>query len=404
MKISKFLSHLSLLAICGTTTSFMNLGVPCESDNNTCCNQAAPQMMEQAQHEPAVVTQTEPSAPKVKQTKKYGECNYGGLIVFLDGLYWIANEPGLSYATIGQSEDSLASDSRAQNLRFGWEWGFRVGAGFNIPHGNWDSFISYTWFQDNAEGSVSTKEGQSVLPGLISAVANAKINPISGKIDLTPVEVEKASAKWNLFLNVADWELGKTFIPSKFFSFRPYMGAKAIWIQQENRIRYDGYKIVNEEGSYHTNLTNHYWGVGPKAGFNSQFWLGKGFSIYGNTGISLVLGEFNLNTKERVDVADESTNIVNLSSNFYSGQAVTDLQLGFRWDSNVCKTKKAVLCKCPSKAKKTNFSIALGWEQHMFFNQVQFLRIVDPTNQANFIQNASNLSVQGATGSIRFDF
>ena len=408
MNLHKYVWSLSLIALWGSTSSFINLGVSCDSNDPSCC-QNKPKMMEE---QPAVqpttaiteMTSSNQMPSKMRSTKKSQECAYGGFILFADALYWIANQPSLSFAAITSDDSDFNTGGNIQNPSFNWEWGFRLGAGFNIPHGNWDSFVSYTWFQDNAEGSVSGKEGQTILPSLISAASNIRLNPITNIFEIERPRVSKASSKWNLFLNIVDWELGKTFIPSRYFSFRPYAGAKAVWIEQENNVRYDGYKTRSREGSYHTTLKDNYWGVGPRAGFNSQFWLGKGFSIYGNTGISLVLGEFNLSTKEKIERSQDSKNLVNISSNYYAGRAITDLQLGFRWDSNVCKTKKAVLCKCPSEAKKTNFSIALGWEQHMFFSQGQFIRAVDPTNQANFILNSSSLSVQGATGSLRFDF
>ncbi|NDD58446.1 MAG: hypothetical protein EBZ47_04230, partial [Chlamydiae bacterium] len=343
-----------------------------------------------------------PSAPP----SALEECAYGGFILSVDGLLWTAEESGLSYASQTQQTNSLtAGTGKVKDLSFNWTYGFRVGAGFNIPHGNWDMYFNYTWYQNSANGNASNISGQSILPNFISAAANTTRSSGSSSFCVFyPATATSASAHWKLYLDVADWELGKQFVPSKWFSFRPFIGARGAFVYQDYDITYNGFSSVSSSGKYAVNINNDYWGVGPRAGFNSQFWLGAGFSVYGNTALSLLYGRFNISHIETNQTSTSTQTIIDLNDYYFGGRPVADMQFGLRWDSNVCKSKKATNCKCASVKKKANFSIAAGWEQHVFFSQGEFMHFFDATNSAHFNREHNDLSLQGGTISARLDF
>lgn len=314
---------------------------------------------------------------------------YEGFLLSADALFWTASESGLSYATTTSSYDRVGK-GEIKDPDFRWDYGFRVGAGFHIPHGGWDTCMNYTWFQDTATGETKKNPEDLLLATLISA----------NNIADSATYMFSARANWNLSLNILDLELGKTLIPAKWVSFRPFIGTKTAWIHQKYKVKYSGVMGPFPAQNYYVHMKNNYWGVGPRIGLNTQFWMGYGLSVFGNLAASLVYGEFNLKHEE---TADDLT-VTDLSPHYYAGRAITDLQLGLRWDSNVCKSKKASVCKCSTAKSEKNFSITAGWEQHLFFSQGEFMSFTDCTNVGRFTQEHNDLSVQGATLSMRMDF
>ena len=54
--------------------------------------------------------------------------------------------------------------------------------------------------------------------------------------------------------------------------------------------------------------------------------------------------------------------------------------------------------------ERYHIGIQAGWENHMFFNQNQFIRFTDSNAQASFFANQGDLTLQGFSARVRFDF
>jgi hypothetical protein len=318
-----------------------------------------------------------------------------------EALLWIAQQSGLSYA-VKSSQAATSSSPLGKGTiyspNFDWDVGFRAGAGFRSLHNHFDTLISYSWFHDKAKSSVEQGSQSIVRPELASSILSTS----QGMVE--PAAVAKASSLLNLYLDIIDWDLGREFIPSHWFSIRPVLGIKAAWIHQKNDTKYQGFYLLSnsaDTSNIDVARKNNYWGIGPKAGMTTHFWLGRGFSIFGAAAISGVYGKFSLHHNE--DSTKQGV-VVDTANSYYSGRAITDLTLSLRWDSLFCKIKKASRCRCPKEPKRVNVAVAAGWEEHIFFSQGQFMRFNDPSNPAGFTQQESDLTVQGATLSLHVDF
>ena len=324
------------------------------------------------------------------------------MITSAEVLYWIASEGNLSFANTGPYGSLI-------NPTFDWSVGFKVGLGYNIPHGNWDTLVNFTWFENGAKKSTGTSG--VIFPSLLDAPDHVLEVPSNGGTLFFPYEVTTTDASMNmhLTLDVLDWQVGKTFIPAHWFSLRPFAGLKSAWISQHYHAYYSNttFYIQPTEpvtGTDHVLGENNFWGMGPATGFTTQFWLGKGISLYSNTGIALVYGQFNLKKYNILETEDSMEGINKIRSDFYAGRAIADMQIGLKWDSNMCETKKASTCKCSSKKQKTNYSLGVSWEQHIYFGQAQWMKISDPSSHANITYANQDLSTQGVTFSFRCDY
>jgi hypothetical protein len=305
------------------------------------------------------------------------EVNCGmDLFVTADFLWWQAAENGLAFTVLEDVIDpDVASgefDLTIEDPKFRWHAGFRVGVGYNLPHDGWDLYLNWTRIHSRASKTVTADAGESFLPGFFQNFAQAK---------------------WKLRLNVLDLELGRDFYTSKWLIIRPFIGIRSAWVSQTYATEITGDLAGSTDFS--TDMKNRYWGIGPRAGLNSQWGLGCGWSIYGDLAISLVYGHFHIRQDYFEEISGGSTEDF-VKHSFRSGRAITDLGLGLRWDNWFC---------CDSY----HLGLQVGYEHHMFFGQNQLNNWISglPTfgqGAGFFVSNLGDLTMQGFTASARFDF
>ncbi len=299
-----------------------------------------------------------------------------------DYLYWKGQEDGLAYTykTNNPSGASLDTDIDVKEPDFEWESGFRLGLGYNIPHDRWDLYISWIDFEAEADDHVEVDSDDGLFPywAYPSGPAGDLFFP-------------KANAHWHTDLDVIDVELGKSYYVGKRTSLRPHLGLRGFWIDQHYHIQYQGATVpillttLNDSIKMH----NNYWGVGPRVGLNMEWWLGNAFQVYGQAAISLVYGEFEIHQKEEFPDSDDSE--LHFKDDLHIARPVTDLGIGLGWNSTY---------GCDS----LHLLVRVGWEQHIFFDQNQFIRFVSSDTSSSLLSNRGDLSLEGLTASIRLDF
>jgi hypothetical protein len=298
------------------------------------------------------------------------------LWIEVDALIWQASEDALEYATTSKAQDSV-QDGRIKSPDFEWEGGFRVGLGIKLPYDGWDLFLNYTHVEGKARGQANAPEGGAVFP-LWMAPFNLPQNFF----------VEHAKTNWRTLLNIADVELGRGCLVSKWVSIRPFMCVRAAWIDQALHVDYTGGNAVPAGDRDQLRFTNDFWGVGLRVGFDSLWGLGKGFGIYGNGGASLLAGDFTVRQKEKLKEADLTR--LELKADTSSVVAGAELALGFQWDKLLSQDRY-------------HLGLKLGWELNLFFDQNRLVHFLGG-NPGSISQSNADLSFQGLTVGFRFDF
>ncbi|MBI5273546.1 MAG: hypothetical protein HY860_00645 [Chlamydiales bacterium] len=306
-------------------------------------------------------------------------------VFFIEGEYllWHTYEDGLAYAVeINPNTDR----GDVQNLDFEWDSGFRVALGYRMPHDKWELDANWTWFSTDADGSTTTSN-QLIYPEWATEVApNNFLN----------VFVTKASADWDLELNVLDGEIARYFMVTDYVSFKPHMGIRGLWVNQSYSTDViggiNGQIDVKETLVKANSLCR---GAGFRAGLDTEWSFCKHWSLFGNVGGSLVFATFNLDQKEyqstispnqptlalQFDVEDQIQQLV----------ATADLAMGISWDY--------------SFSDMAALRLQLGWEFNDFFDQNKFKHFLPANNsQFSFVENHEDLTMQGLVFSVRVDF
>jgi len=247
-----------------------------------------------------------------------------------------------------------------------WKWGFRVALGYNMSHDCWDVVATYSRMNFSTTSRVSA--------------------PTTGTLHshaLPDSELAKVSDKWEVDFNQLDVEQGRQFFVSKYLRVRPKFGLRNVFLNNDQELKMTTeagvpQKIDNEE---------HFWGMGVLAGVDTVWGLGQGFSIYGNFGLSGLLGHFT--PKETVQTSATATHL-NKSSHLQNTKATMDLALGLRWDRNFSNDR-------------FHIGFNFGFEQHVFFNMNRNW-FSDATFETNVGTSGRDFTMSGFAFGGRFDF
>ncbi len=291
-------------------------------------------------------------------------------------LFWRSNIGSMSYGTTSNSTTSI-SDGRVKDLDFDWEFGFRLGLGYKLPHDKWDLFVNYTYVYGNAKGHAGG--------------ANGILFPVwATNFGLTPKNpffANSAQAKWHINLNMADLELGRTCRVGKWLTIRPFIGLRGLVIDQEYNVEYQGGTVAPLDADK-VHMDNDFWGVGIRVGGNTLWGLGKGISIYGDGSVSLLSGNFDIHEHEKLENANLT--LMHLQTDLESLVVAADLALGLQWDYMFTKDRY-------------HLGVKLGWEFDLFFDQNRLFNFLGNSPGA-FQSIRDDLSFQGLTFGLRFDF
>lgn len=195
-----------------------------------------------------------------------------------DILYLHAKVGGTSFAFLNQRPSiDLPVQGFSKRIDFDWNFGFRAGLGRHFEHDKWSTFLNFTYFKAS---NSSELRGSSI----------SYVTPLRGPFSHS---VLQAKSIFDLKFYNLDLDLYRHYFISHGVSLKPSIGLKNTWLDLSQVTRYN-------EGAYLNNNTaqtidsSDLWGMGPKAGFESTWYLNKGFNIFGSLSASLVYGYFQI--------------------------------------------------------------------------------------------------------------
>jgi hypothetical protein len=299
-----------------------------------------------------------------------------------DALFWTANEEGLDYViTNTPGLTAINQDGVVERGSFDWDWGFRIGIGYKVPDQKMD--LGATWTRYFTHG---LSQVNSTLPPAIFSVWTSALSNISNQ--------RHATMNSYLQFNMLDLKLSTTFSPRKFLDITPFIDVCAAWVDQKFAIDVYGGNNNNSFGSTvlgdQFKMTNRFWGVGPKIGFDTLWILGYGFSIYSNFDVSLLYGRFHVSQNETTTTEGVSPPVVYLDinkNNFSLSRLNLDLMIGLKWMRLFANDAYLL-------------TLEAGWEELILLGQNQLMRFFSPDTSATPALNSSgkgDLTLQGLT-------
>lgn len=304
-------------------------------------------------------------------------------------LYWKAYEK--SFVLTNKTSPIFTTDdftkTKVLHPNFDWDPGSRISLGFLSPDYCIDTSISWTHYHSSLNQKQLTDSNN--LTNIDNQLGMFPIWSLSDDI-MAGDYVSDAFLKGKLSLDLFDVEVGRAFMCLEFLQIRPYVGLRGAWIRQKADVRYVGgiFLIgiieggIPQNGTDYIHLKNDFWGVGPRIGLSPVYCLGNGFSLYADAAISELFGTFDISQTETY--LDSSRSSIHQHPTRF--RCIGDLAAGIAWTTSLCQNAYSL-------------SLKLGWEYHIFFNQLQLKQ-----NQFHLVPSNRDLQVQGITIGANLEF
>lgn len=272
-------------------------------------------------------------------------------------LIWTAREAGADCWAEGIISGPSFLSNNLEQVNFGWDLGFRIGAHYEINDDQWDTQLFYTWFKTHGKDCASRGPGSMHSTFLGNFYVN---NPDAAGI--SGPAYESASIEWAIKVQIFDAELGRNFWMSKSVQIRPFIGAKAGSIHQSIHSKW--YKPQLDNAPFFNlgieNIKNNFRGIGPEMGINTAWVLFTGkhntLSFFEDISGALMYGHwsfgdiFNNDINQKIIIDSQSIN---------GAASMLRLFAGFEWNSEL---RRSLYTWC----------VKLGYEAQCWLNQLQF--------------------------------
>ncbi len=326
-----------------------------------------------------VRTETAAGTYGAKTASARPEVDGSGFFVNVDLLYWKVKAGGTEYCYTDQDPSAtLPIQGKVYENNLGWDFGFRVGLGYNFDHDGWDVFLNYTYFDSSDGDKTAAGLNGSVIP--LKGTAS-----ITGDSDLT--HVSNATSNYSFDLDNLDLELGRNYFVSRTLSFRPHFGLRATWLDLTQRTNFYGGPVLGDNQLLVFDK-NDFSSLGPRAGVNSKWYLTNGFSLVGNVSGALLYGYYEVEHNEN-DTTDLS-NSIDLTANMHRFCPNAQMFLGLSFDKYIYNDKQHI-------------GVALGWEIQYFWRINQMLK-ADDFASLKYERYSEDVATFGVTLDFRWDF
>ncbi len=410
------------------------LGMPCDPGKPAPCN-------------PDGCTPTYCLGPSLNQgnapVRPY-TCD-GDFEISASALYWKATQDGMEYAykTNNAPDTTLQiSTGSSQNVfdlvsssylspKPQWNTGFRVGVAYNSSCDGWDVGIKWTRYKSRAssldQANTMDQSGQQFpVDGETLAVLWTAFQGVTGLNNLStatgfPPFASELRTNWETLFNIIDLELGREYYVSKYLKLHPFLGLRFGGFKQNFEMLIKGGYWSEYNLSFNNlfqpalngevTISNHYEGLGVVSGFNLNWSISCGWSVYSNLGGAILFGRFDVIHNENARKAESpfgKIKVLETKNAFRASRGIFDFGLGLQWSSLICDCKYGVTAQ-------------LGFEEHLYFHQNQMWRVNREvgiengvgTGQSSFPNNSGEnahyqkrgtLSTGGLTFTFKFDF
>lgn len=297
----------------------------------------------------------------------------GTLHPFVDVLVWRASETESAWAEITSpavNPDLSLAEATSVNhpyLDFNTRPGLKLGFLYTSDNDGIDNTFYWTTYSAGSSKNI--------------ALANHFIFSLffSGSGFLSESVAFGAYARWQLALNMLDWEASHSFKPTPTLTLTPKIGIKGGTINQSINVNwFDELYTATEY------VTNNFTGIGPTFGLDAKWNIFKGFNVVGDVSTALMYGRWNnSDTYHRppslLGILPEETIYTSMNHNKL-GSLMMDYYLGLQWVHE----------------GQSRVSLNLGYEMQYWAGQLRWMAVQQ-------FPPLGDLTLQGATCGITID-
>ncbi len=296
-----------------------------------------------------------------------------------DALYWKASEDNLLY-TYKASDLNDSRDREIKTIDIDWDWGFRLGTGYTIPHDRWD--LSLYWTRFHTSDSSITRSGTNTSL-TVNWWLSTLLPLIEGNVNIS------VEGHWHPRLDQLDLTVGREFFVSRRLTLRPCTGLRTAWINQQFNVTL--HKVFstdpgNTRVDAITKMKNDFWGIGFLAGLDTKWMLANDWHLFANGALSILWGKFDISMKGTYN----HERFFRIKEDFNAAKGILDAQAGVEWAHLFC-------------SQRFGITLRAGYEYHLYADQNQ-LPLPTGDGDNSFSPVGGDLAYQGLFLSGQFDF
>ena len=282
-------------------------------------------------------------------------------------------EVGFEATTAGSATLPVAGS--VVNMGSSYKPGFKVGLGMNFDYDNWDAFAEYTRLHCTESASATAPTGGALY---------SYTHPPGDAGSTT--SFSSLSDSWRLNMDLLDFQMARASYVGTKLTVRSHFGARAAWITQRRSTEGTELTATTTE---HEKVTS--WGLGLRAGMQSDWNLGCGFRFFGNGAADLLFTQYQWSATSYDPVNSEIADLSASQSDLNTVRPHADLEFGFGWGSYFDNNNWHV-------------DFAAGYGFQVFWDQNMFRRFYSTVRPGLSYTDQGNLYLQGLTITARLDF
>jgi hypothetical protein len=292
-------------------------------------------------------------------------------------------EDGLEYATINNEgtttfplEGGDIQGFHSDGHSWKWDYGVRAGFGFYMGKDLWNVETQWTHVSSHQNASSALRNGSFLAHQLPPGT------------DTT--ECTRSSEQLKVKYDTLDVTMGKPFHASRYFILQPMFGIRAGWIDQHTLSRYAGPITIADhtQDGAEAKGKNDFWGVGLRSGFTSEYILGSGWSLNASLCGALLYGKFDVD--QNCPLANDEASYA-LHQDLYTVVPNMDISLGISYGRLFDKDKYRITVK-------------VAYEFHQWWKQMRMHRFFDASQAVAHETSNGDLSLNGLSFAVQFDF
>ncbi|GAB5411479.1 MAG: hypothetical protein ChlgKO_05930 [Chlamydiales bacterium] len=213
-------------------------------------------------------------------------------------------------------------------MSFQWDWGLRVGLGYQFEYDGWDVCAEFTYFDTNNSASLSAGRRGAIIP----QKGYSRILFVTPGFDFDFSHATSAKSSLDFDFLRLDVELGRDFYVSRRLSIRPHFGPTAALFDIEQKVTYSGGEIPDGGlgvNSVHIRDEMELDCVGPRVGFDTDWSIGKEFSVFANAAIGILYGYYDIEHFEKFSANHD--NRLKITTSMHRFLPMGEVQAGLAW-------------------------------------------------------------------------
>ena len=296
--------------------------------------------------------------------------NRFGPLVYAQAIYWKPFEGGTEFAFTNNTSPPVAPYlGEIVQFNFDWQWGFRIGLGYQFDNPDWEVATEYTRVKFHASKNEKAPTGGSL-----------EASGLSTATDSDRTDFSKAQAKWSTAFSILDFTLSRPYLVRPSLALQPTIGVRAAWIFQRDQVDYySGASVANMLKN-----NNGTSSIGILGGSQMNWRWTKNWGLYSSLTGSLLYGKFSVATKSLT--SDEI--VLNISEDTYKVLPNLSADAGVKWQ--MCFNRMKLFA-------------SLGYEFQYWWQQNQRPHFNETTTYS-WLRYAEDLGFQGININAGIDF